>query len=169
MRAQQRRKNSTERDMSNDANKTVFIYTLADPRNGLVRYVGKANDLKARYSGHLSENFRSHKSSWVKSLKALGLKPKMELLEAIDCCTDEEWQEAERFWIEQLRQWGLPLTNLDKGGRGKNRIAAETRLKLSQARIGKKQSAACVAKRTATLRALKLNTPEGWARRAKKN
>lgn len=33
-----------------------FIYTLSDPDTGLVRYIGKTNDIKKRFSKHLSNN-----------------------------------------------------------------------------------------------------------------
>lgn len=36
--------------------KTTFIYSLIDPRTGEVKYIGKANKLKARYRSHLNKN-----------------------------------------------------------------------------------------------------------------
>lgn len=35
---------------------TKFIYTLSDPNTGLVRYVGKTNNIRKRLSSHLSNN-----------------------------------------------------------------------------------------------------------------
>jgi len=127
------------------------IYTLADPRNGEVRYIGKtAATLKHRYGQHIYENLNTHKCNWIKSLKSVGLRPVIEELEKVE---DEEWKGAERFWIESLRQMGCRLTNIDSGGWGgtarsqhtKNLISAknsgkirteETKRKISAAKTG---------------------------------
>lgn len=33
----------------------VYIYSLEDPETGEIRYVGKANNIKSRFYGHLNE------------------------------------------------------------------------------------------------------------------
>lgn len=116
-------------------NNIVFIYTLADPRTGIVRYVGKAVNVKKRFQAHLECRKTTKCSSWVKSLQYIGLKPIIEVLEEVDS-PNEEWQESERFWIETLRFIGCPLTNLDSGGNGRKRLSAETRLKISASHRG---------------------------------
>jgi len=91
----------------------IYIYTLSDPRTNEPRYVGKTNDLSVRMKGHLKDKDRSKKTSWIKSLDNLGLKPNMEVL---DVCTKATWSDTEIYWISQLRDWGFNLTNHSKGG-----------------------------------------------------
>jgi len=50
---------------------TKFIYTLSDPNTGLVRYIGKTNNIRKRLSSHLSNNHLSSstkKNNWIISL-----------------------------------------------------------------------------------------------------
>lgn len=93
----------------------AYIYTLSHPLTNEVRYVGKTDNQRRRLSVHLCEKEHSHKSSWVRSLLALGLKPKMEVIEQV---IESEWKSAEMFWIETLRFYGCRLTNGTKGGDG---------------------------------------------------
>ncbi len=110
----------------------VFIYSLSDPRSDEVRYVGKAVDPEKRLYGHtLVFRSNTHKTAWIKSLRKLGLKPKMEILEALDDCSDAEWQESERFWIRYLRFLGCRLTNAVDGGYGGRKASEHTRQKMS--------------------------------------
>lgn len=121
---------------------TVYIYTLADPRTGEVRYVGKTIDLKVRVKGHLKQDkHNSHKRNWVRSLTKEGLKPVIEMLEVFENSDDNDWQDAERFWIETLRFLGCRLTNMESGGVGGKSPSIETRYKMSEARKGMKLSA----------------------------
>jgi hypothetical protein len=92
----------------------TYVYTLADPRTDEIRYVGKTVNLKNRYADHLRCNGTLHVHNWIKQLRNLELKPKIEVLE--ECNSD--WQLAEIYWIEQLRQWGFNLTNHAIGGLG---------------------------------------------------
>lgn len=96
----------------------IFIYTLTDPRNDKIRYVGKTNDLKGRYRAHCSSDYRKanlHRRNWVNSMKKDGVKPIMELLEV---CDEFNWKECEVFWISQLKSWGFDLLNYTVGGDG---------------------------------------------------
>lgn len=140
----------------------IHIYTLADPRTNLVRYVGKSNNPRRRYTNHLNKKDGPHTRNWIGQLKALGLKPIQELL---DECTENTWQDSEQYWIEQLRQWGFNLTNIHKGGGGYNgkkgstpwnkgkKLSEETRKRMSEAdrdhswKKGQKQPAETVQKR----------------------
>jgi len=99
--------------------KTVFIYTLIDPSNNEIRYVGKTNSIKKRLYCHVSRarngKSKSHKNNWIKSLLSKNLKPNIKILEEVAI---EFWEESEIYWIEQLRQWGFRLTNVCEGGKG---------------------------------------------------
>lgn len=60
-----------------------------------------------------------------------GIKPKMEILEALVNPTQLEWDECEKFWVEILRFYGFKLKNMDSGGNTGKRLCAEMRLKIS--------------------------------------
>jgi len=109
-----------------------YIYTLKHPINNEVRYVGKTINIKRRYKQHLYDKRHSHKASWVKSLKAEGLKP---ILTIIEECDENNWIEREMYWISQYDN----LTNYLAGGGAdyKRTTSEETKLKISQANLGK--------------------------------
>lgn len=97
-----------------------YIYALVDPREPLViRYIGYTSNLEARFNSHCSEarrsNYKTRKSSWIRSLQKEGINPVLEVLE-ID--PPEGWKLAERAWIRLLRLLGFPLTNHAPGGEG---------------------------------------------------
>ena len=113
----------------------ITIYTLDHPITGEVRYVGKTENLVERLRGHLNTQGTSHQDNWIRSLKKIGLYPKIEILEIVN---EPDWQEAERFWIETLRQMGVRLTNADAGGRGLGgKRSLEVRQKISLKHKGK--------------------------------
>lgn len=116
----------------------VVIYILRDPEHGVIRYVGKTLDLKKRLNEHVHDGSRSHKNSWVKSLLARGLKPLIEEVEVIRDSNDEDWPEAERFWISYLRSIGCNLCNGDDGGNSGKIPSIETRAKISAKLKGRK-------------------------------
>lgn len=96
--------------------KQVYIYTLTDPVTNEIRYVGKTNDIRTRFSCHLGRNNpKSHKASWIASLKARNLIP---IIEIIDIVPIDNWKFWEKYWISQLISWGFNLTNHTEGGDG---------------------------------------------------
>lgn len=104
---------------------TPTIYALVDPRNGVIRYVGKANDPVKRLRSHVrTSDTSTHKGAWLVALRKAGLKP---LLLRLERCTERPWEEAERDWITRLRP---TLYNLDAGGKGADRMAESTKQKL---------------------------------------
>lgn len=96
----------------------VYIYCLIDPRDNMIRYVGKTVNLKNRYNYHLNCNLKdtnTHKKNWINSLKYLELKPELFILDEIHC-NDKEWIQYEMYWISQIRSWGFNLLNYSIGG-----------------------------------------------------
>jgi hypothetical protein len=89
------------------------IYLLRDPRNNEPRYVGATGHLKKRMLDHLACNDSTHRSCWIKTLKALGLKPISEILEE---CEGHQRVDAERAWILGFKQAGADLVNHTDGG-----------------------------------------------------
>jgi group I intron endonuclease len=98
----------------------TFIYTLAHPETGEIRYVGKTTNLKRRYYTYsspsaLKNNPNKHLSNWILSFYKKGLKPIMEILDETEV---NNWQELEKFWINQFKFWNFKLINLTDGGEG---------------------------------------------------
>lgn len=92
------------------------IYTLTHPINKLIFYVGMTTlELEQRLMNHCYEhsgnplNPRSAKNEIIIELAILNLLP---LIEEIDGSnTDAEATQKEKYWIYQLNEWGLPITN----------------------------------------------------------
>lgn len=137
---------------------TDYIYCLIDPRNGQIRYVGKTNNLRTRYTMHLLEKRNTRKNAWLKSLSKVGARPLMEVLEVFENSNDLDWQDGERFWISYLRFLGENLTNHDSGGNAGRRQCQETKDAIRAKAIGRKQSPETIAKSKATR--LERLTPE---------
>lgn len=98
--------------------KTTYIYVLKCPE-GNIRYVGKTNSPKKRLSSHISEakkgKGRRHVLNWIHSLLYKSLIPSMEIIEV---CTEENWQEREKYWVEYYRSIIPNLCNNADGGLG---------------------------------------------------
>lgn len=88
-----------------------YIYTLSDPRDGTVRYVGITLDTGIRYYEHIhnGENSRSNKSLWIEDVIASGLKPVLFTIDTAE--TREEAQIKEKHWIQYYIKENAPLTN----------------------------------------------------------
>ena len=129
--------------MSKSLSRIVFIYGLADPISGNVRYIGKSVNPKARLIQHLRfVNPSNHKEYWLNSLKKLGLVPEIVILET----TSQKFSsEAEIFWIAKYRSEENLLTNVTEGGEGGavflgRKHSEISKMKLSIYRTGKKHS-----------------------------
>jgi len=99
--------------------KYTYIYSLIDPRNGDIRYIGKTNNTKLRLSNHLVEKHKTYKVNWIKSLKKINLKP---ILEILDKVLIEDWQFWEQHYISLYKSWGFKLTNSTNGGDGNKSV-----------------------------------------------
>jgi GIY-YIG catalytic domain/NUMOD3 motif len=136
---------------------TTFIYALVDPRNGEIRYVGKADKPERRWKIHLQHVRRekSHKNSWLLELLNLGLKPGLETLDEVpsDC-----WQIYEESYIRIFRAIGLRMTNTLDGGEGFSGGERHPRPQL-----GKKLSPELIAKQVEARKGV-IRTPEWCAR-----
>jgi hypothetical protein len=112
--------------------RAITIYALIDPRTDGVRYVGKSVNVVQRYRIHCVARGNRHSAVWIRSLRNVGLRPVLTILEV---ATEEMWEERERYWIAFYREQGCDLTNLTDGGEGMHGISpsAETRRKLSMA------------------------------------
>jgi hypothetical protein len=110
-----------------------LIYALVDPRDGQWRYIGKSERGLKRPNHHytVARFEHNHKAYWVMSLRRLGLRYGVEVLETLSPADDA--CEVEREWIAAARRAGVPLTNLTDGGEGTpgHKHSAETRQKLA--------------------------------------
>ena len=96
--------------------KDIIIYTLIDPRDNQVRYVGKTNNLKQRLSSHIyraKSGVNSPIHCWIRKLLDLNLKPSISIQEI---CNKDNWEEKERYWIEYYRGKYENITNISDGG-----------------------------------------------------
>jgi hypothetical protein len=118
-----------------DTKNTFIIYGLIDPRDGVIKYVGKSTTGLNRIRQHSEfarlKKEKTPKSYWIKKLISLGLKPIGTVLSSHS--SPEELMKAEIEWIAKYRALGLPLKNLSAGGYGPLHVlqSKETKLKKS--------------------------------------
>lgn len=119
-----------------DPSRPWFVYSLADPESGDIRYIGKTCNIKQRLTGHISSSRCSfeanpYKARWIQQLMNKDLKP---LLSVLENGIGETWETAEKYWISFYLSAGAKLTNLTKGGEGPTGafVGEATRKKLSE-------------------------------------
>jgi hypothetical protein len=98
---------------------TTIIYSLSDPINKQIKYVGKTCvNINARYAQHIYQWKRSkkltHVNAWIKNLYLKNQKPIIEILDEVI----EDWAYWESYWIQQCKTWGYDLCNHTLGGEG---------------------------------------------------
>jgi len=94
----------------------VYIYTLADPRDDVIRYIGYTRNLKRRIARHISDHNHNHRVRWIQSLLDAGVKPIAEVLET--CLPGEDFKAKEIEWIAAYKRIGFDLVNGTDGGEG---------------------------------------------------
>lgn len=89
---------------------TIAIYSLSDPRDNTVKYIGRTSNVKLRYSKHCSigTNVGTPKNKWVRELRDCNLKPVLEVLENVTKDSASFW---ERWYTQLYRSWGFDLLN----------------------------------------------------------
>ena len=120
--------------------RNVKIYVLKHPDTLEVRYVGKTvRSLSKRLGNHIANakgnKHNKHLSNWILSLLREGKKP---IIETIEECTYDIWQDREMFWISQFNN----LINLTDGGDGCRGFIhdIETINKLKKINLGRKHT-----------------------------
>ena len=113
--------------------KMVYIYSLKDPRDYQIKYIGKTVDIDRRRKEHnqIHRNKKSKKNSWIIHLIKNGMQPVMEVLEE---CKESEWIDREKYWIMYYKKLGFNLKNMTLGGESNNGyvFTPEDRLKQSE-------------------------------------
>lgn len=86
-----------------ETNRKVEIYALLDPRDGAIRYIGKANDSAKRLKGHMRDARRrvTPVYNWINALAKMGLTPGMTVLLTPNV---EEWPATERAAIPDRQE-----------------------------------------------------------------
>lgn len=89
---------------------TQVIYGLADPRTGGIRYIGKTNNLLARFNEHLRLNGpNSRKHDWLREILDAYMLPYMVTLEVVD--PNHDAREREVTYIRAYLKAGIDLLN----------------------------------------------------------
>lgn len=96
----------------------VYIYVFLD-ETGTPVYVGKANDFKTRYDGHMRD-IRRYDTYFYRWLKKQIAFQKPFYTDILEVCNLKNWQKREKYWIKKFKDIGFPLTNMTDGGDGNN-------------------------------------------------
>lgn len=90
------------------------IYTLSDPRDNSVRYVGLSKNAYKRYGSHLLnlESNNTPKDHWVTELLNLGILPVLNVIETVE--THDMAEEREHYWIHFYLQTKVNILNVAK-------------------------------------------------------
>ena len=91
-----------------------YIYTLTDPRDGAIRYVGETLNPIMRLRLHIAQ-FKTGraKDQWIKELEQEKLRPVMNIVEEVPVA---DAKTKEREWIVKLRGEGCLLLQSRNGG-----------------------------------------------------
>ncbi len=143
-----------------------YIYTLIDPRNGELRYIGKSDRPLQRLRDHINERSNTHRSHWIQQLAALGLEPEIEIIDATPAGTD--WQMVEIAYIAAARGDGIRLVNGTNGGDGVTGLSPESRARITNAWRGRKHTPETLMKLSVARKGRKIHTPEWLAYMSKK-
>jgi len=84
-----------------------YIYTLTDPRNDHVRYVGITAHPKKRSESH-KINKNKNLGKWSTELRLLGYSPQFEIIDIVDLVGSGFW---EMYYIGLFKSWGFNLFN----------------------------------------------------------
>lgn len=94
--------------------KSIYIYKLTDPLTQEIRYIGKTTNISRRFNAHINRctTKKIHSAVWIKSLIDKGVKP---IIEIIESCDENNWEEREIYWIKFYKE-KYDLTNILPGG-----------------------------------------------------
>ena len=99
--------------------KDIYIYTLIDPRDNSIKYVGLSTTGFSRVNNHFKSGYSKNQSrvkSWIQSLRAHGYIFQVNYIEYFDK-DGPHVDKAEIKWIKHYKDQGIELYNADLGGR----------------------------------------------------
>lgn len=120
-----------------DATLKYLVYTLSDPRDGRIRYVGITEVGLARPKGHGRNRYKrptNHYHHWINSLRREGLRPRWQILFILDSPDDLDWIETSTIKI--MKESGYDLVNSESGGRRNKQHSEATKEKQRIASMG---------------------------------
>lgn len=88
-----------------------YIYTLTNPINNLVFYIGSAYDVERRFFQHINDSTYYSGKNLTKYINKMNCRPVIEVVDEILVMNKREALKTEIYWIDQFRQWGFRLTN----------------------------------------------------------
>ncbi len=94
--------------MQDTSQRYVYIYSLCCPEDGLPRYVGATINLKQRMSLHYSRSHSRPLRNWIRSLRGLGLRPRVRVLAQVHPGIGPA---TEARWIDWYIRKGYPILN----------------------------------------------------------
>lgn len=92
---------------------TFYFYVLKDPRDGLIKYVGRTVNLPSRYRNHIYEakkNNRTKKDRWIVSLLRRNKKPIMKKVYTLTCSLGEAINTEKMLYKKLISRF--PLKNM---------------------------------------------------------
>jgi len=110
----------------------AYIYSLTNPMNGEIFYVGKTENLNKRFKHHKKSEEKKPSRLYIKAMQDKGIDPVIDILQEVEDGSDFKFWET--YWIQQVRAWGFNLTNVIDGTKnGKRHRHTETaKYKISQ-------------------------------------
>lgn len=121
-------------------NKNFRFYVLSSTDEpDLVRYVGvtQKESVQQRFYGHKycaihpeKRGLPVHKWMWSKYEKGLDI-----IVKEIDSCSEEDWEDKEKYWISYYNSGGT-LLNISEGGKGVIPKEARTKSSLQRSAEG---------------------------------
>ena len=130
-----------------------FIYCLKDPISLEIRYIGfTSKTLKYRLKKHIDNalynKHNKHLCNWILKLREQN---KVPIIEEIECCTEDNWSQKEKYWINFYSL--SKLLNITEGG-DINIIkhSKETKEKIRQKKVGIKPTKETLLKRSKALK-----------------
>lgn len=117
-----------------------YTYMLVDPRNNLPFYVGKGQGRRCDFHVDEAKYYTKRKSlklNKIRKLLSLGLQPIVIKVE--EGVSDEQATEFECLLIAEIRDLGIPLTNMTDGGDGAKgyRHTEAHKLRMSELQAGR--------------------------------
>lgn len=86
-------------------NVKTFIYSLIDPFDNNIKYVGRTSSIERRTRQHYSQNHNERLHSWLLSLSEKDVKPVVSIIE--ECDNKQIAIEREAYWIHFYAQQGI--------------------------------------------------------------
>jgi hypothetical protein len=100
--------------------KKVYIYTLTNPLNNQIFYVGYTNNPTRRLNEHIKYKYNPYKDFVIDEILCSGLKPTLDIIDECDYFFNQEenvfeHERLEIYYIKKYRDSGYDLTNMTDG------------------------------------------------------